>query len=695
MNNTKITADRLVRKAIVYVRQSSPNQMLHHQESQRRQYGLVDRARELGFPQVSVIDEDLGRTGSGFVERPGFQRLVAEVCRGEVSAVFCIEASRLARNGRDWHHLIELCGMVGAVVVDFDGIYDPNIINDRLLLGLKGTMSEFELSLLRQRSEEAIRQKARRGELQFLLPVGFCWTSSGKIEKDPDERVQQAIELVFRKMTDLGSVRRVLLWFSEEKVCLPAFPRDAGERKMIWKLPVYSNIHAILTSPIYAGAYAFGKTETRTHIVNGRARKTAGHPKPRGEWTVLIQDHHLGYISWQEYERNQAMMGANNHMQSGLEPKAGRGGRALLSGLLRCRRCGRMLQVSYIGTRAAVIHYPCNGAHKQRGEDRCIAFGGLRVDAAVANEVLNAVSGNAIEAALQAAEQMQQQRQELRKSITLEVEQARYEARLAARRYEAVDPDQRLVAAELEARWNAALQKTQDLENRLRDFDDEIQSMPAPSKEVLLSLAQDLPAIWNSTSTDMRLKQRLVRIVIEEIIADLDEKSGEIVLVIHWAGGRHSELRVKKNETGKHRRCTNVDAIGIIRQMAERFSDEQIAATLNRLRLRTGAGNTWNEARVRSARQYQQLPTFDPNHPRTDSVTLREAAQRLNVGLTIVRRMIEEKMLPATQVVACAPWQIPAEALDSEAVRKEVENIKNGVRAPRTQQANGQQPLFS
>jgi DNA invertase Pin-like site-specific DNA recombinase len=228
MNHPKLTADRLLRKAVVYVRQSSPNQVLHHQESQRRQYGLVDRARELGFQQVTVIDEDLGRTGSGFVERPGFQRLVAEVCSGEVSAVFCIEASRLARNGRDWHHLIELCGMVAAVVVDFDGIYDPNIVNDRLLLGLKGTMSEFELSLLRQRSEEAIRQKARRGELQFLLPVGFCWTTSGKIEKDPDERVQQAIELVFRKITDLGSVRRVLLWFAEEKVCLPAFPRDPG-----------------------------------------------------------------------------------------------------------------------------------------------------------------------------------------------------------------------------------------------------------------------------------------------------------------------------------------------------------------------------------------------------------------------------------------------------------------------------------
>src|SRR5262249_14871184 len=238
------------------------------------------------------------------------------------------EASRLARNGRDWHHLIELCGMVGAVVVDFDGIYDPNLLNDRLLLGLKGTMSEFELSLLRQRSEEAIRQKAARGELQFLLPVGFGWTSSGKIEKDPDERVQQAIELVFRKMTELGSVRAVLLWFVEKKVCLPALPRDRGERKMIWKVPVYSNIHSILTNPTYAGAYAFGRTETRTRIVNGRARKTVGHPKPQCKWTVLIQDHHIGYISWQEYERNQAMMAANNHMQSGGEPKAGRGGRA-------------------------------------------------------------------------------------------------------------------------------------------------------------------------------------------------------------------------------------------------------------------------------------------------------------------------------------------------------------------------------
>jgi DNA invertase Pin-like site-specific DNA recombinase len=695
MNQPKLTAERLARKALVYIRQSKPSQVLHHQESQRRQYGLKDRARELGFQQVDIIDEDLGRTGSGLVERPGFQRLVAEVCSGEVGAVFCIEASRLARNGRDWHHLIELCGMVSAVVIDFDGIYDPNIVNDRLLLGLKGTMSEFELSLLRQRSEGAIHQKARRGELRILLPVGFHWTSNGKIEKDPDQRVQQAIESVFLKMRELGSARQVLLWFVEQEVCLPALPRDPGEPKMIWKVPVSSNIRAILTNPIYAGAYAFGKTETRTKIVNGRARKTTGHPKPQCEWMVLIRDHHPGYISWEEYERNQAMMASNNFMRPGVVPKSGRGGRALLSGLLRCRRCGRMLRVSYIGAAGVVIHYQCVGANHDCGEDRCISFGGLRVDAAVAKQVLDAVAENAIEAALQAAEQMQQRRLELRESITLELEQARYEARLAARRYEAVDPDQRLVAAELEARWNVSLLKTQALETKLREFDDEIHSRSLPNREVLLSLAQDLPAIWNSPTTDMRLKQRLVRILIEEIVVDVDEQNSQIILVIHWSGGRHSEIRVKKNEIGRHRRCTDIEPIAIIRQMAERFRDEQIAATLNRLGLKTGAGNTWNEARVRFAREYHQLPAVNSDQPRTDYVTLREAAQELDVSLTIVRRMIAEKKLPASQVVMCAPWQIPAEALRSATVRAEVEKAKNRIRAPRIQQPDRQESLFS
>jgi DNA invertase Pin-like site-specific DNA recombinase len=235
--NPKISADHLKRRAIVYIRQSSPGQVIHNQESQRRQYGLADHARQLGFQQVEIIDEDLGRSGSGQVERPGFQHLVAEVCTGEVGAVLCIEASRLARNGRDWHHLIELCGLVRAIVIDPDGVYDPGLLNDRLLLGLKGTMSEFELNLLRQRSLEAIRQKARRGELQFRLPLGFRWTQNGKVEIDPDRRVQEAVHLVFTKMTELGSARQVLLWFRGEKTSLPSLVVETPGHDVVWKLP--------------------------------------------------------------------------------------------------------------------------------------------------------------------------------------------------------------------------------------------------------------------------------------------------------------------------------------------------------------------------------------------------------------------------------------------------------------------------
>ncbi len=653
--NPKLTSERLSRRAIVYVRQSSPGQVIHNQESKRRQYGLADRARELGFRDVRVIDDDLGRTGSGLMERPGFQRLIGEVCTGEVGGIFCIEASRLARNGRDWHHLIELCGMVGAVVIDPDGVYDPALVNDRLLLGLKGTMSEFELALLRQRSVEAIRQKARRGELQYCLPVGYLWNPEGRIEMDPDERVRHALGGVFAKMTELGSARQVLLWFRRERIELPMRIFDQPTGRTVWTLPVYPTVLKILTNPIYAGAYAFGKTCARTRVVEGRARKTSGHKKPRGEWTVLLPDHHPGYISWEQYERNQAMIAANAHMKSRMEPKAGRGGRALLSGLLRCRRCGRMLHVSYTGRRSVVLRYQCRGAHVNHGEDWCISFGGLRTDQAVADEILRAIRGNAVDAALQAADKMREQRQEQRKSLELEIEQARYESRLAARRYEAVDPDNRLVSAELETRWNAALRKVQELEDRLRDFDLRTHLPVIPDRAVLLSLAQDLPAVWNAT-TDMRLKQRIVRILVQEIVADVDEEKREIVLLVHWAGGRHSELRIKKSGLGQHRHCTSMDAIEVVRRMSGKFPDEQIAATLNRLGLRTGGGNTWSPRRIYALRYTHGLPN-KKLHRADDPpmATLQEAALRLGISTASVRRMIEQKLVPATQVVPCAP----------------------------------------
>jgi hypothetical protein len=540
-------------------------------------------------------------------------------------------------------------------------------------------MSEFELNLLRQRSLEAIRQKARRGELQFRLPVGYRWTPSGKIEVDPDRRVQQAVELIFAKVAELGSARQALLWFRREKVSLPKKDEGPGQ-EITWKLPVYNTIWHVLRNPMYAGAYAFGKTESRTKVVDGRARKSEGHFKPIESWMVLLRDHHAGYISWEQFERNQAMLGDNAHMKSRMEPKAGRGGRSLLAGLLRCRRCGRMLHVAYSGTNGNVPRYHCRGAQINHGEDWCISFGGQGPDLAVAAEILGAVEGNAVEAALEAATRVAEQQQQRRHAWSLELEQARYEAHLAGRRYEAVDPDNRLVAAELEARWNAALQTVAELEARLRK--DELSSETAriPDKETLRNLAHDLATVWNLPATDMRLKQRIVRILVAEIVADVDQESQQIILLIHWTGGQHSELRIKKNATGKHRRCTSLEAIEIIRRMAGKFPDDQIAATLNRLSLRTGMGNTWREGNVRTVRSYHELPAFSALQCERSTLTMEEASTRLAVSHKIVRRLIEAGRITATQVVPCAPWEISAEAIESQAVLTEIERIKKRAR---------------
>ena len=446
-NEPKISADHLKRRAIVYIRQSSPGQVIHNQESQRRQYGLADHARKLGFQQVEIIDEDLGRSGSGQVERPGFQHLVAEVCTGHVGAVLCIEASRLARNGRDWHHLIELCGLVRAIVIDPDGVYDPGILNDRLLLGLKGTMSEFELNLLRQRSLEAIRQKARRGELQFRLPSRFSMDPQRQSRDRSRPSCARGSASGIHQDDGVGQrpASAVVVSRARRRICRALVLETPG-RDVVWKLPVYNTIWHMLRNPMYAGAYAFGKTESRTKVIDGRARKSEGHFKSRETWMVLIRDHHPGYISWEQFERNQAMLSDNAHMKSRMEPKAGRGGRSLLAGLLRCRRCGRMLHVAYSGTHGEVPRYHCRGAQINHGTDWCISFGGLKPDRDVAAEILKAVEGNAIEAALEVAARAAEQQRQRHRALSLELEQARYEARLAARRYEAVDPDNRLVA---------------------------------------------------------------------------------------------------------------------------------------------------------------------------------------------------------------------------------------------------------
>ena len=347
---TKITADHLGRSAFVYIRQSTADQLLHNPESRRRQYGLADRARQLGWTMVEVIDDDLGRSGGG-INRPGFERLLAAICEGRVGAVFAIEASRLARNGRDWHTLIEFCGLVGTIIVDEDGTYDPRHPNDRLLLGMKGTMSELELSLFRQRSHEALKQKARRGALFLGVAAGYVRIGRDRIDKDPDQRVQDALSLVFTKFTELQSVRQVHVWLRDEGIRLPvACHRAAEGRSIAWRLPLYNTVHNILTNPVYAGAYAFGRTMSKVSVEDGRKRVNRGVRRPMAEWDVLLKDQHEGYISWSEFERNQQVI-ADNATGKGSAAVRGavRRGELLLAGLLRCGHCGRKLYVGYGG----------------------------------------------------------------------------------------------------------------------------------------------------------------------------------------------------------------------------------------------------------------------------------------------------------------------------------------------------------
>ncbi len=661
--NALIPAPVLQRKAIVYIRQSTPQQVQANQESQRRQYELVDVARLHGFANVEVIDDDLGRSASGTVERPGFDRLVAALCAGQVGAVLCLDASRLARNGRDWHHLLELCGLVEARVIDLDGIYDPCRPNDRLLLGMKGSISEFELGLIRSRMYEAARSKARRGELRIATPIGYTWDRNVGLGVDPDCRLQEVIRLVFQKFLELGSARQVLLWMASENIHFP-YPTDGRTLTSFeWRPIRYRNVISILKNPFYAGVYAYGKSEKRTQIVDGRARKSYGHRRPMDAWDVFIKDHHEGYISWLEYERNQKILAGNAYGQVG-ETKSGRGGQALLSSLIHCARCGRRLTVAYVGRDRRPV-YRCDRPNLQLGQKRCFTFGGKRVDEAIASEMLRAVTPLAIEAAKEAGRMLKDGETDRRRIAELEQQQAKYDASLAERRYAACDPDNRLIAAQLEKAWEAALQRVEACRQQIETLDAARVEQARPD---FTGLADDLAAAWKAPKATMRTRQRLVRSLITEIIADVDDAAREVILVIHWKGGQHSELRVKKPKTGEHGCSTPEQALAIMRSMAGRWSDQDIAASLNRMGMPTGQGKTWTAHRVGSIRRVNNIHGYLPADKSGEWLTMRDAATKLGVSHHQIRKLIKAGVLKSEQIMPDAPHQIRAVDLESEYV---------------------------
>jgi excisionase family DNA binding protein len=666
---TRITPDHLDRGAFVYVRQSTADQVLNNHESRRRQYGLVERAHALGWKTVEVIDDDLGRSGSG-VARPGFEKLLAAICEGRVGAVVSIEASRLARNGRDWHTLLDFCGLVGTLILDEDGIYDPRHPNDRLLLGMKGTMSEMELSLFRQRSLEALKQKARRGELLLNVAVGYLKAPNDRIEKDPDRRVQEAISLVFTKFDELQTVRQVHLWMRQKRLPLPSVGYGVEGRQITWKLPVYNTLHHMLTNPIYAGAYAFGRTGSRTMIEGGRKRIVRGFRKDRATWDVLIHDHHEGYIRWMDFERNQRLISDNANGKSFMSRGSIRRGEALLAGLLRCGHCGRKLHVAYSGADGNTGRYHCRGGHINHGGDRCISFGGMRIDRAIGMEVIQRLQPLGIQAALDALDEQRAEDAEKCRQVELALEQARFEAARAHRQYDAVDPENRLVAADLEQRWNARLLTVHALEQERDMLAASPQSaLTDAERSRLLALGADVEQAWRSPAASSATRKRIVRTLIDEIVVGIKDDSLEAV--IRWQGGDHTTLNVPKNHVGQHRWSTNADVVELVTVLARQLPDQSIAAVLNRAGKTTGRGNGWTRSRVCFLRNHRNIAPYRAGErAERGEVTLDEAAEILNVSEATVRRLIATRVLPAHQFCKGAPWVIRSADLEQESVRR-------------------------
>jgi excisionase family DNA binding protein len=661
---SKIQKEHLNRAAYVYVRQSSMMQVEQNLESQRRQYALTQRAKELGWSDVRVIDEDLGRSGGGSVERRGFETLLTDVCQGCVGAVFAIEASRLARNGHDWHRLLEFCQIVDTLIVDHDGVYDPKHPNDRLILGLKGTMSEVELSMFRQRSQEAIRQKASRGEYYTRVAEGYVLGENDRLEKDPDEQVQQVIGLVFEKFRELSSARQVYLWLAQEKIELP---KRSGKAALKFVPATPWLVTRILKDPIYAGAYAFGRTSRQAVVDKGRKRVFKKRRVRPEDWDILLQQRHESFISWEEYLKNQETLMHNRNQLGQTVRGAVREGKGLLAGLLRCGLCGKKMRVQYGGRSdrpATAVYYQCVASQGgEPGKQLCSICGGFSLDQAVTDAVLAALAPVRMEALVQATDQLIKAEEQKRRRLELELERARFEAGRHRRQYDAVEPENRLVARTLERRWNEALADVSRLEQALSQLDPSPLALSRQEEKDLHDLAWDLPRLWRHEAAPFELKKRIVRAVVREIVVYVEATS--LRVLVHWQGGQHTELNLRKRKTGEHRWKTEESTLQLIERLARLMSDQQIAAQLNRMGIKSAKGHSWTRSRVGSFRKTNAIANYVPGERQArGELTIEEAAEKLNTSYSTVQRMIKRRQLPSSQVCPGAPWIIRAEDVD-------------------------------
>jgi len=663
----------LARKAIVYLRQSSEKQVRQNKESQNLQYAVAERMRALGWKQVEIIDSDLGfSAGMASARREGFERVLSSVALGEVGIVGSRDVSRLSRTDKDWCRLLEVCQIFETLIADEQQVYDLNYLDDQLVLGIKGTLSVVELKVIRQRMLAGQESKARRGELFKRLPVGYAVDALGKIALHPDRRVCEAIKLVFVKFRERWSVRQTFQWFRDHDVELPANP-IRGTR-LVWKIPSQSLVRDILCNPFYAGAYVWGRRPVTTLLVEGRLEKRQSAMRRAEECRVFIRDHHVGYIDWATYEENQRMIRRNSVNWQGDESMAAiRAGQGLLVGLLRCAHCGRKLHVRYWGGRGTNARYLCKGDYDDGGQ-YCIGFGGSSVDRRVGQEVLKVISPLGAEASLRALEELSAGDAAQRAALSNKLHQLEYESTKAFEQYDAVDARNRLAASELERRWNEKLKEIEAVKQRLSSLDVKRYSLSPEEETRIRAIGENFAEAWQSDHCTPTLKKMIFRTAIEEIIVRANKDKKTLELIIHWKGGAHTQLMMERPRSATEA-ATPMEALEIIRRMAVRHGDDQIASVLNRLGYSTGKGKRWNQTRVHTARRNHSINGQKRALPDPERVSLNEAARICGVSHHTIERLVESGLLTREQATPRAPWQIRRADLEAEPVRSIVEQL--------------------
>ena len=662
----KIDQAHLRRLAYVYVRQSTMLQVKEHTESLERQYELSERAAVLGWPveRIVIVDEDLGRSGADSSARTGFQRLVADVGLGQVGLVLGIEVSRLARNNADWYHLLDLCAVTDTLIADGDGLYHPADYNDRLVLGLKGTMSEAELHLIRHRLTAGLRHKAAKGELRQGLPVGLDYDDDDNVVMSPDESVRAAIATVFTRFVELRSARQVLLGLREDGLRLPR--RASGSSRVVWADATYPAVHDFLTNPAYAGAFVFGRTKVDKRVDASGRLVTRVRQVARDEWEVCIPDHHQGFVSWEVYVANQEILRSNWRPPRGEGGGAPREGCALLQGLLRCGRCGRIMQVGYSGVSGNVPRYLCARGQQLYGSAAsCQSLGGHRLEQVVVAEVFKVLEPAALAATAKALAEVEANHADRLVAFDTAVERARYEAERARRQYDAVEPENRLVARNMERAWEAALGQMARAEADLAAARARRPVALSAGELAWLSRAgADVRAVFDATTTTSRERKQLLRAVISEVVVTVDTEARTASLRVCWQGEASSELQMALNKVGGHCRATDEDTVDLVARLACHYDDKTIAQVLSRQGRRTGTGLAFTQRRVAHVRATRGIPagprapvsSADGDSAQVVSITTAEAT--LGVSRATLYRWLRDGFIVGTQLTPGGPWHI-------------------------------------